>query len=88
MDRSRFASAAAEGLASWMCFGCKSGLWATRKVRLMHVGQGYFPNFQEWGTEAKDHASGEAPLVAGMCPLLDSRPANPVEPPMTEAISR
>ena len=52
------------------------------------MGQGYFPNFQEWGTEAKDHESGEAPLVAGMCPLLDRRPANPVGLPMTEAIIR
>jgi hypothetical protein len=55
-------------------------LWATRKVRLMHVGQGYFPNFQQWGTETRDHEGLQeifrAP-VAGMCPLLNGRPANP-----------
>ena len=55
-------------------------LWATRKVRLCHVGQGYFPNFQEWGTEASDSGSVpgrlEGPAV-GIVGLLDRRPANP-----------
>ena len=27
-------------------------LWATRKVRLTHVGIAHFPNCQDWGTQA------------------------------------
>jgi hypothetical protein len=54
-------------------------LWATRRVRLCHVGQGYFPNFQEWG-EASD--SGPAPgrlegPAVGIVGLRDRQPANP-----------
>jgi GT2 family glycosyltransferase len=55
-------------------------LWATRKVRLMHVGQGYFPNFQEWGTETRDQGTEvfAGPTVGiGICPLLDHQPVNP-----------
>jgi hypothetical protein len=48
----------------------------------MHMGQGYFPNFQEWGTETRDHEGLRPPFSAptvgvGICPLLNHRPANP-----------
>jgi hypothetical protein len=66
-------------------------LWATRKERLIHMGPGYYNNFQEWGTETRDHegllARSGGPAV-GICPPLNRRPANPGELPMTEEVSR
>lgn len=55
-------------------------LWATQRVRLIHMGPGYYNNFQTWGTDAHDvvcEAKGR-----DMSPLMTSGP------PTREALSR
>ena len=49
-------------------------LWATRKVRLTHVGIAHFPNFQDWGSQAYDVECQAACQAAGreMPPLVTS----------------
>ena len=51
-------------------------LWATRKVRLTHVGIAHFPNCQDWGTQAYGLECQAACQAAGreMPPLVTSAP--------------
>jgi hypothetical protein len=55
-------------------------LWTTRKVRLAHMGPGYYLNFQAWGAQGQDLTALAAGCAVG--PVVTSGP------PSSEAVSR